>query len=227
MKIVLFVSLLLSTINSFAQEDIVVRVFKTHTDYMRGTSMDMYAQATIASSSEDGDFFYDIELYDMKEITKKDKNSKWYWGFLYNDTMYINQNIIQNKNYVPVIYANESYLYFRGGESKLKEHELEMQIAGQRAINKANRSLGGGATLPFQFGLLGGIIYAASKDYKRNTETYNYLIEKHTGRVFVINISLMQEILRDYPRLNYLYMKKGHPEDPLSIMKFLEAAEQE
>ncbi len=212
----------IKTIITIAQEDVKVNVYKTYADYKNDNATQLYAVAKLNSTSYHDDPTYKVAFYNPTN-NKKDKAGSSYWGYIHEKRLYINQNIIQNKNFVPVIYANKSYLYFRGTLSLLDEHNVDMLIAGQEGQERAMAKREGNILIPIP----GAKKMAATGSYRGQPIAYNYLIEKKTGRVFVVSIPVMQQILEHKPKLNYLYMKKGHPMDPLSIMKFLEAAEQE
>lgn len=139
-----------------------------------------------------------------------------------NDNLYVNCIVINYKWFSPALYHTDRYIYFRGYKSRLPEHAVQMHVAGQQAITQANRQQNMVGMLVLG-GLPGVVSSEIPKDIRNSSKRYNYLLEIRSGKVYVIDIPLMQEILGDHPKINRQYMKEGHPEDPASIIRYLSA----
>ena len=104
-----------------------------------------------------------------------------------------------------------------------------MHIAGRKAIDNSQSSAYGlsetqGAALFFG-GVGGAVAASASEQAKMYSNRFNYVLELSTGKVRVVDIPFMQEVLEAKPELDQRYMKEGHPEDIQSIIRYFEDAE--
>lgn len=172
-----------------------------------------------------GDIDYDIHIpYNIRAPRKRKRMVSNAWAIEHNNILLINCSTIRYKWFVPVLYRNDRFLYFRGFMSRLPEHGLQMHRAGRQTINRVNNSRNAAGIIA-----LGGVGALAASNVPGNVEMrsdrYNYLYDLHTLSVLVIDIPQMQELLTDHPRLQQEYMKQGHPEDPNSIIYFLKAME--
>lgn len=168
--------------------------------------------------------YIDFDIYSIENTRNPLK--KRCWAVEYNDSLFINCRMIKYKWFVPAIYKNDKIIYFRAFMSRLKENEVQMHIAGKRAIDRNLRSAMGGTENDALLYMGGAGAYVTAESIKAAnmaSQLYNYIIDIPTGKIKVVDIPLMQEILQDHPDLDRQYMNEGHPEDAASILSYLKA----
>ena len=221
----LLTTLLFLSLKLYAQPQDAA-VYKSADDYKLNNGEKTSVVATTVNS-----FGYpvdaDCDIRDVQEHKGKpiDKRSVL---VLCNDTLYVSCRQIKYKRFSPVLYKGDRYLYFRSYTSRLKEHEIQMHIAGKRAMdNSQSNAFGlteGQSAAMFLGGVGGAVAVGASERAKMLSNRFNYALELSTGKIRVIDIPFMQEVLEATPELDQRYMKEGHPEDIQSIIRYFEAA---
>lgn len=225
-KLLTSLILALFTSNVFAQTN--AKVYAEIGDYRNNTPAFedvIIQQHTDPDVAITGNIDYDINTANVVHGKKHIKDRSW--AVERNDSLFINCQVIKYKRYAPVLYRNDSFIYFRAFMSRLKEHEVQMHIAGKKRMNRSELGASGstpGMRAAYFGGAGAAIAVSMSKAMKLASERYNYVLLISTGQVKVLDIPMMQQLLHHHPKSDRQYMKEGHPDDPESIIRFLKLA---
>lgn len=134
-----------------------------------------------------------------KELNKEIKNN--YWAIQNGDELYLNCKVLMaNKWYALVFYSHPKYLCFEAG----------LPLGGDiKTENVVDASL-----------------KMAYKNYFEGTAArYNYLLDKQTGEVLLLDKKKMLQLLDGKPELQKKYKGEFYPHDPKVVVEYLSKIE--